>query len=147
MIDTRTPHFDGKPFGIKDGPEVTPGRCFAGTNPLQHESSIVWTEDISRLDFVRVAVIRNARSRRGRLMLDDPRVTVVGYSKLLESAPADPQSDLFTRRIFYLREEDSRLNMNAFPMMAIDPKTVGPGLAGEKPRTDERGYPFYLRRS
>ncbi len=116
-------------------------------DPLAFESSIIWTQDVTTLDFVRVATVRNARNRRGRLRLDDPRITVVGYSKLSDGAPTDPETRHFVRRVFYLREEDSRLNMNAFPPSAIDPKTVAPGVQGRKPATDESGYPYYLRRT
>ena len=62
-------------------------------------------------------------------------------------AAIDPETGGFTRRIFYLREEDSGLNMNCAPLGSVDPKTVLPGVAGQPPRPPERGYPYYLRRA
>ena len=138
MIDART---------VTPTTEHTATVVGNGSNPLIHEASIVWNEDISGLDFVRVATIRNARHRRGRLLMDDPRITVIGYSRLADDAPADPESRTFTRRVFYLREEDSRLNMNAFPAGSIDPQSIEPGKPGIPPKLSERGYPYYLRRT
>ncbi len=146
MIDTRTVNYgDGR---------LEVARLINDRNidqwdrrdPLAFESSIIWTRDISALDFVRVATVRNARSRRGALRLDDSRLTVVGYSKLTDDAPTDPKTHHYTRRVFYLRDEDSRLNMNAFPRGAIDPSSLSPGAKGLSPQASESGYPYYLRR-
>lgn len=146
MIDTRTLNYgDGRTEVSRLVNDHNVGQ-WDRNNPLAFESSVIWTQEIEGLDFVRVATVRNAKHRSGRLRLDDPRLTVVGYSKLTDDAPTDPETHHFTRRIFYLREEDSRLNLNAFPDGAVDPKTIFPGVEGRPPKTSERGYPYYLRR-
>ena len=146
MIDTRTVNYgDGRTevARLVNNHNVDQ---WDRSDPLAFESSVIWTQDIESLDFVRVATVRNARNRGGKLRLDDDRLTVVGYTKLTDDAPTDPRTHHFTRRIFYLREEDSRLNLNAYPKDAVDPKSVYPGVEGEAPATSERGYPYYLRR-
>lgn len=146
MIDTRTVNYgDGRTEVARLVNNHNVDQWDRG-NPLAFESSVIWTQEITELDFVRVATVRNARNRTGKLRLDDPRLTVVGYSKLTDDAPTDPETHHFTRRIFYLREEDSRLNLNAFPKGSVDPKSVYPGVVGHSPMTSERGYPYYLRR-
>jgi len=116
--------------------------------PLAFEKSVVWLRPIENLDFVRVALLRGALSRRGPLVAEGAGV-VVGYTKLTTDAPRDPSTGAFTRRLFYLKDEDSLLNMNQFPPNAIDPRTILPGVVGEPPKVEEleRGYPWYLCRS
>jgi hypothetical protein len=116
--------------------------------PLAFEKSIVWLRPIENLDFVRMAILRRARSRRGPLVVQAKGV-VVGYSRLTTDAPRDPKTGAFVRRLFYLKDEDSLLNMNQFPTNAINPQTVLPGVIGEPPRAEDidRGYPWYLCRS
>ena len=116
-------------------------------NPLAFEKSIVWLQPIETLDFVRVVTIRHAKSRRGPLLVKGAGV-ILGYSKLTSDAPRDPQTNTYTRRLFYLKEDDFELNMNQFPEGAIDPQTVLPGIAGESPDLQqiERGYPWYVCR-
>ncbi len=145
MIDTRTVNYgDGRQEVARLINDRNMNQ-WDSRDPLAYESSIIWTQDISALDFVRVATVRNARSRRGALKLDDSRLTVVGYSKLTDDAPTDTTHH-FTRRVFYLRNEDSRLNMNAFPRGAVDPNSLMPGGTGNSPHASENGYPYYLRR-
>jgi hypothetical protein len=122
--------------------------CWSPQRPLAFEKSVVWLRPLESLDFVRVALVRRARSRRGPLVADGAGV-VVGYTKLTTDAPRDPKTGAFCRRLFYLRDEDSQLNMNQFPPDAIDPRTVLPGIAGDPPNIQEveRGYPWYLCRS
>ena len=70
-------------------------------------------------------------------------------AKLTEDAPMDRETGCYTRRLFYLREEDSQLNMNQFPKDSVDPRSVLPSVLGEPPREEEveRGYPWYVRRA
>ena len=74
-------------------------------DPLAYEKSIVWLEDIESLRYVRAVQVRCAKSRRGPLRLNSGE-RVVGYSKLLPNAPRDPQTDRYTRRLFYLKPCD-----------------------------------------
>lgn len=117
-------------------------------DPLSYEQSIVWLQPLDGLDFVRVAFSRQAKSRRGPLAVGGTGM-ILGYAKLTEDAPVDRETGCYTRRIFYLKEEDSQLNMNQFPKGSIDPRSVLPSVAGEPPREEEveRGYPWYVRRS
>lgn len=116
-------------------------------DPVSYEKSIVWLQSLDGLDFVRVAFIKNAKSRRGALVLNGD-LMVLGYAKLTDDAPVHPATHRYTRRIFYLKDEDSLLNMNQFPPGSIDPHTILPGVYGEPPRVEqvERGYPWYVSR-
>jgi hypothetical protein len=117
-------------------------------DPLSYEQSIVWLQPLDGLDFVRVAYIRNAKSRRGPLAVGGTGM-ILGYAKLTEDAPVNRETGRYTRRLFYLKEEDSQLNMNQFPAGSIDPRSVLPSVFGEPPREEdvERGYPWYISRS
>lgn len=112
--------------------------------PLAFERSIVWLEPIDELDFVRVAYVRNATSRRGPLYVRGVAM-VLGYSKLTVDAPRNPETKNFTRRLFYLKEEDLFLNLNQIPAGVIDPKTILPGVEGTAPmpKDPNRGYPWW----
>ena len=101
-------------------------------DPLSYERSIVWLEDVEKLPYVRVVEVRNATSRRGRLLLQG-NARVVGYSKLMTDAPRDSKTKKFTRRLFYLKEEDG--NETPRPGRVIDPRTVLPGVVGTPPAT------------
>jgi hypothetical protein len=116
--------------------------------PLAFEKSIVWLQPLAELDFVRMAWVRSAQSRRGELLVRGVGM-VVGYSKLTADAPRDPTSKNFTRRLFYLTEEDLLLNLNQIPTGVYDPKTILPGIMGEAPaRHDlDRGYPMWVGQS
>jgi hypothetical protein len=116
-------------------------------NPLAFEKSIVWLQPLDTLDFVRVATIRTAKSRRGPLRCS-AGIRILGYSKLTPDAPFNPQTKAYTRRVFYLTDSDSELNLNQFPKGALDPQTILPGVAGTAPSREqsERGYPWWLRR-
>ena len=79
--------------------------------------------------YVRVVEVRCAKSRRGPLLLQG-KERVIGYSKLMADAPRDPQTSRFTRRLFYLKEEDKS---DSCPPAgrAVDPRTILPGVAGK----------------
>ena len=117
------------------------------SRPLAFEKSIVWLQPIGELDFVRIAWVRNAQSRRGPLYVRDVGM-VVGYAKLTADAPRDPQTKNFSRRLFYLTEDDLLLNLNQIPSGVYDPNTIFPGTMGTAPapRGTERGYPAWIGR-
>ncbi|MCA9224837.1 MAG: hypothetical protein KDA47_04465 [Planctomycetales bacterium] len=120
---------------------------WSSQDPLSFEKSIVWLEPLDSLDFVREAVVDNARSRRGPL--GSPNMIVLGYSKLTPDAPRDPVTGAYTRRLFYWKPSDAQRNMNDFPADAVDPRSVLPGQRGELPHAVEfdRAYPPALRRA
>lgn len=113
--------------------------------PLAFEKSVVWLQPISELSFVRIAWVRNAQSRRGPLYVRDVGM-VVGYTKLTADAPRDPRTKNFSRRLFYLTEDDLLLNLNQIPEGVYDPNTIFPGVMGEQAvaRGEERGYPAWI---
>jgi hypothetical protein len=100
-------------------------------DPLSYEKSIVWLEDIDALPFVRVRVVRTARSRRGPLHWSGEG-RVVGYSKLTPDAPRDADSNAYVRRVFYLRSSDVA-SWEQVPAGAVDPRSVAPGCEGALP--------------
>ena len=116
-------------------------------DPHAFEHSIIWLRDISGLDYVRVATVRTAQSRQGRLRAGDGRITVVGYSRLTDDAAPDSTTKAYVRRIFFLREEDMRGNMNTIPRDVLDPNSLAPGESGKPPQPvkNDVGYPYYLR--
>jgi hypothetical protein len=107
---------------------------------LLYESSIVWLEDISKLPYVRVMTATKCRSRRGPMRQGNGG-RIVGYSTLHADAPSDRDSGTFTRRVFYLRESDSRalrVGLHRLPSDAVDPRTIFPGALGVPPTEASR---------
>ena len=98
-------------------------------DPLLYEKSIVWLEDQRAFPFLRVKVIRMARSRRGPIYLGEGG-RVVGYSKLTPNAPRCGQANGYVRRVFYLTTEDLADLSGPVPPAACDPKSLLPGIPG-----------------
>jgi len=105
-------------------------RAWRQDDPLAHEKSIVWRQPIDSLEFVRVAIIKTARSRRGPLLAGG-NSRVVGYSKLCTDAPFSLETKTYTRRLFYLVDGDRQEGPP--PAGAVDPRTILPGVAGRSP--------------
>lgn len=104
---------------------------YVGADP--RERAVVFLEDIEGLDYVRVGLER-AYSPAGPLYRCGGGRTV-GYATL----PADAGGrcfGAFERRIFYLLDIDrdgapGGIYADGVPAGAVDPRTVGPGRAGE----------------
>lgn len=110
-------------------------------DPLTYERSIVWLEDISQLPYVRSKTVRGVRTRRGPLYLSGEG-RVVGYSKLTPNAPYDPSTNGYVRRVFYLLPTDERPDDACGGRMSpsiVDPRTVFPGVSGERPAAHGNG--------
>ena len=122
---------------------------FNAKNPLAYEASIRWLVPLESLDFVRTRMVKKVQSRRGRLRLDAHEVVVIGYAILQEDAPKHRKTNGYCRRVFYLSREDFETNLNAFPIGALDPDTILPGVTGDSPEFVhfESGYPAYMRRA
>ncbi len=103
-------------------------------DPLLFEKSIVWLEDVEALPFVRVKVVRTARSRRGPISFGNGG-RVVGYSKLTPNARRCPTTNGYIRRVFYLKADDSTDPDAALPASAYDPRTIFPGEKGRQYRS------------
>jgi hypothetical protein len=147
IIPTRTARFaDGK-IEVQRIVLPPPPEQWNPEDPLPFESAILWLLPVESLDYVRVAVIHHARSRRGPLALKGD-VVLAGYSKLAESGPVHPRTHCFTRRVFYLTMDDGRRNLNDVPETAVDPSTLLPGHSGSAPDTAplNGGYPRHARR-
>jgi hypothetical protein len=105
-------------------------------DPLSFEASIMWLEDVTRLPYVRVKLIRHCTSRRGELNVSGSG-RIVGYSKLTANAHVDPETQCYARRLFYLLKSDYEQTGSRplkCPHGAVDPTTVLPGVVGEPPR-------------
>jgi uncharacterized protein DUF6009 len=106
---------------------------------MTHEAEIVWEEDISGLDYVRVYRLpTKGRRRISKWTLEGRRV---GNAVLKPDAPCDrdtyacPLRGRFTRRVFYLKDHDrdrdpGGVYKTGCPVDAVDPRTVRPGVAG-----------------
>jgi hypothetical protein len=115
--------------------------------PLAFEKSILWLQPIKELDFVRVGWVRNAQSRRGPLYVRGVGM-MLGYAKLTTDAPRDSNTKSFTRRLFYLTEDDLQLNANQIPAGVYCPHSILPGVTGTAPamKDIDRGYPAWIVR-
>lgn len=102
--------------------------------PLAYERSILWLQAIGGRDFVRVAVVRNARSRRGPLLAGNSNQVVLGYSKLTVDAPLMPGNEMcYLRRVFYVTQQDILLNeYSGLNQNCIRPESILPTVWGEQ---------------
>jgi hypothetical protein len=102
--------------------------------PLAYERSILWLKAIGGRDFVRVAVVRNARSRRGPLLAGNSNKVVLGYSKLTVDAPLMPGNEMcYLRRVFYVTQQDILLNeYSGLNQNCIRPGSILPTVWGEQ---------------
>jgi len=104
---------------------------FEKDDPLLFEKSIVWLEDTATLPYVRVKLVRTARSRRGPISFGDGG-RVVGYAKLTPNAQRCPETKGYIRRVFYLKADDLLGSEGSIPASAYDPKTLFPGEKGHQ---------------
>lgn len=109
---------------------------------LAHEVDLVWLEPLIDLDYVRQALDKTRHpsnqppyARHGRM---------VGYACLDARAKPDPDSGLFTRRVFYLLPHDRDSTPQGIygegaPSEAVDPRTIKPHRAGSKTLRSQTG--------
>jgi hypothetical protein len=107
--------------------------------PLAYERSILWLKPMGALEFVRVAVVRNARSRRGPLLAGNSHQLVLGYSKLTVDAPLMPGNEMcYLRRVFYVTQQDILLNeYSGLNENCLLPSSILPTVWGEQFRLSE----------
>jgi len=109
---------------------------------LAHETEIRWLEDPEHLDYVRQSLERLS-SRKGKPPYHrDGRM--VGYALLGPGARASRASGTFRRRVFWLLPHDrdqqpEGLYATGAPSEAVDPRTVGPTVKGEKTERSQGG--------
>jgi len=104
---------------------------------IQHEAEIVWLENINQLDYVREYLSTHERFRRRRPRWER-NGRLVGYSRLRTDAPNNGYPQSFTRRLFWLAPHDRDsapddvYGQGGLPCEGVDPRTVAPGVPGEK---------------
>ncbi|MFD7085985.1 DUF6009 family protein [Streptomyces sp. NPDC059918] len=102
---------------------------------IGQEASVVWLEDIDRLDYVRQSLDR-LHNRQGRPPYHrDGRM--VGYAVLGPGARPSRASGTFLRRVFWLLPHDRDQQPDgsyacSSPSEAVDPRTLAPGVPGRK---------------
>ncbi|MEU6631904.1 DUF6009 family protein [Streptomyces parvus] len=109
---------------------------------LAHEAEVVWLENVGDLDYVRQALDKTTRRRNKPRYARDGRM--VGYTELDDTAPSDPDSGLYRRRVFFLLPHDrdndpDGLYQEGAPGEAIDPRTIRPRRVGQKTWRSQRG--------
>ena len=109
------------------------------SNPLAFEASVVWLRPIEDQPYVRVALITNSETRRGKLTINDGKRTAIGYSKLTADAPRLGVDQHYQRRVFYIKTNDptsysAAPKINMLPVGALDPTTILPTVRGEPPQ-------------
>ncbi|GAA4978271.1 DUF6009 family protein [Yinghuangia aomiensis] len=107
---------------------------------LQHETDIVWLEDITPLDYVRQSLDRLPR-RGGKPAYHRPG-RLVGYAVLGPSARPSRASGTYLRRVIWLAphdrdQEPDGVYCTGTPSEAVDPRTIRPGERGTKTERSE----------
>ncbi|MFG2912686.1 DUF6009 family protein [Kitasatospora sp. NPDC048298] len=102
---------------------------------IRHEDGIVWTESISKFDYVREYLEVAAGTRRGPVRWNG-HGRRVGYSMLKPDAPAGEAPFRFARRVFWIKEHDRSeqpdgVYKDCAPSEGVDPRTVAAGVWGE----------------
>lgn len=101
---------------------------------VEHEVEIVWEEPPEQYDYVRVRAGRAGTRTRS---VPFHRFKRVGYAVLADDAPNIGRPGQFRRRVFWLKDHDRAYEpdgvyANQGPSEAVDPRTVAPGVRGEK---------------
>ncbi|MEV5646373.1 DUF6009 family protein [Streptomyces flaveolus] len=118
--------------------------CLITEDEISHETELVWLENIQQLDYVRQSLDR-LPTRKGRPAYHrDGRM--VGYALLDPTAKPSRASGTFRRRVFWLLPHDrdtqpEGLYATGAPAEAIDPRTLGPRVKGNKTERSEGGPP------
>ncbi|MDO0911150.1 DUF6009 family protein [Streptomyces sp. DT2A-34] len=117
-------------YGTQPNETLTVQQCLA------YEESIVWTEDITDLDYIRQSIEFFAPTRRGPVAWRGTGRRV-GYSVLRGDAPGDDEMPgRFVRRVFWVKHNDRSEQPQGecettAPSEAVDPRTVAPGVWGD----------------
>ncbi|WP_201298040.1 DUF6009 family protein [Nocardia sp. CY41] len=104
------------------------------------EDAIVWLDNLERYDYVRESLNHWVPRRGGRIRW--PHGRLVGYAELRRDAAPWMAADslgpaAFARRVFWVKEYDRSEQPNDIyavgcPIEAVDPRTVAPGVLGDK---------------
>jgi hypothetical protein len=106
---------------------------------LKGERQIVWLEDLSRFRFVRESLHKDMPPNKppSQKAFCSRQSRIVGYA-ILDPDQRDSEK---SRRLFIVRNDDSRYRTPGCPWEGVDPLTVSPGVPGQQ---NERanGGPF-----
>ncbi|MGW0855742.1 DUF6009 family protein [Streptomyces sp. NPDC002690] len=111
---------------------------------IQHETEIVWLENVTDLEYVRQSLDR-LPTRRGKPPYHrDGRM--VGYAVLGSTAKPSRASGTFRRRVFWLLPHDrdcdpTGLYAKGAPAEAVDPRSIEARVKGYKTERSEGGPP------
>ncbi|MFD6534390.1 DUF6009 family protein [Streptomyces sp. NPDC060184] len=111
---------------------------------IQHETEIVWLEDVTGLEYVRQSLDR-LPTRRGKPPYHrDGRM--IGYAVLGPTAKPSRASGTFRRRVFWLLPHDrdcdpTGLYAKGAPAEAVDPRSIEARVKGYKTERSEGGPP------
>lgn len=109
------------------------------SDQIADEALIVWVEDVSHMPYVRQFLATTVPSRTRRPSRSHHPGQLVGYATLRASARSGACRWMFSRRIFWLREDDRechRLGAGCWPHVpceAVDPRSVRPRVPGRLP--------------
>lgn len=108
-----------------------PGKSREEVMKLSSEQSIIWEEDIDRLDYVREIELPAATRQRPVPWRGEGRR--VGYAVLRPDARNSGSPGTFNRRVFFLKDYDRDTEPAGIyeigePAEAIDPRLVRPGV-------------------
>ncbi|MFE9882133.1 DUF6009 family protein [Streptomyces sp. NPDC005784] len=111
---------------------------------INHETELVWLEDVTDLDYVRQRLDRLPTRKAKPPYHRDGRM--VGYALLGPTAKPSRASGTFRRRVFWLlpHDRDSEpegLYTKGAPAEAVDPRTLEPRVKGYKTERSEGGPP------
>ena len=100
---------------------------------LQLESELVWLDDISKYDYVRV-IEQTVMSRVGLPKTRHIGYRTVGYTNLRAEARSS-RFRLLTKRVFFVKSHDRSeqpdgVYKTGCPIEAVDPRTLAPGIEG-----------------
>jgi hypothetical protein len=100
---------------------------------LEQESDIVWTEDVSGLDYVRQRINCYANRRIGGMQFRGLGRRV-GYSTLKPGSPRTNNPWWVRREFSVSRDDRSEQPAGVYeigtPVEGVDPRTVAPGVLG-----------------
>lgn len=103
---------------------------------IQDEALVVWDEDVRGLRYVREEITTWCSTRQGPIAWRGPGRRV-GYTVLRKDAPNNGQPGRFTRRVFWLRDNDNDTPGGPYegegaPIEGVDPLTVAPREPGRQ---------------
>lgn len=117
------------------------------SDQLRDERLIIWVEDMMHAPYVRELLAATVANRAWWPSQADHPGEVVGFATLCAGAPTNGAPRRFTRRIFWLGEDDRKAHRSGrrlgsrIPADAVDPRSVIPRVPGRHPADERTGPP------